>query len=345
MDDSTVTTLLRELAETPAPPSGVDIARAAAAGRRMRVRRLLSGGSAAAGVVGVAVAISLLGSGLPSTPSPATMPSDAPMQFDPLVQYAAFGWLPDGYVATTVTNRRDLLVLSVDYAALPIDDWSTTVTVRLQVAAAGDGGIAPFLALPETLASYEQTQVNGRAGWWAENRDFTYLAWEYAPQTWAYIDVWIHVPGVDTREFVRGLARRVAENVRYGADEPLRLPFATTGLPAQWSLSGVEVHRGDGDWSAWATYDDGATGVREVLTIGADSGVRDWGGTGVGEPNTSIDGQPVRLLTDASGSSILSVYPVEGLFVYLSTTDTALPGGLEAVFQATEFFPDPADWR
>src|SRR5262245_46949023 len=106
MDDSTVTTMLRDLAETPAPPSGGDIARATSAGRRLRVRRLVSGGSAAVGVTAVVAAIGLLAPGLPPAAPPAAMPSQAPMQFDPLAQYAAFGWLPDGYTSTTLTNRR-----------------------------------------------------------------------------------------------------------------------------------------------------------------------------------------------------------------------------------------------
>jgi hypothetical protein len=337
--------MLRDLAETPAPPSGVDIARAAAAGRRLRVRRLVSGGSAAVGVTAVVAAIGLLAPGLPPASPPAAMPSQAPMQFDPLAQYAAFGWLPDGYTSTTLTNRRDLLLLSAEYPALPIDDWSTPVTLRLQVAAAGTGGVQPFLVLPENPAAYEATEINGRAAWWTENQDYTYLGWEYAPQSWAYVDVWIHVPGVETREFVRGLARRVAENVRYGADEPVRLPFATTGVPAWWPISGVEVRRGDEEWSAWATYDDPDTGDRSALTIGVDAGIRDWwSGPEAGEPNTSIDGHPALLVTDVGGGSSLLVYPVDGLFVQVSTT-SAVPGGLEAVFRATEFYPDPADWR
>jgi hypothetical protein len=58
MERPTVYALLDELAESPAPPSTVDIAQATAAGRRtIRIRRMLTAGTAAiAGVLGVVVA-------------------------------------------------------------------------------------------------------------------------------------------------------------------------------------------------------------------------------------------------------------------------------------------------
>src|SRR5262245_25755912 len=111
MERSMVQTLLTDLADSPAPPSMVDIGRATAAGRRkVRLRRTIAGGSAALAVVAVAGVISLIISGVvaapgpapvgsaPQTPAPSgrSMPEQAPASFDPMVRYAAFGWLPDG---------------------------------------------------------------------------------------------------------------------------------------------------------------------------------------------------------------------------------------------------------
>jgi RNA polymerase sigma factor (sigma-70 family) len=73
MERSTVHTLLHERAESPAPPSTVDISRAAAAGRHtVRLRRILGGGSAAMAVVAVVGAVVIIsgGAGVVSTPAP-----------------------------------------------------------------------------------------------------------------------------------------------------------------------------------------------------------------------------------------------------------------------------------
>ena len=120
MDDSTVSTMLRDLADAPAPPSSVDVRRATVTGRRrIRARRIIGGGSAAASVTAVVAVVGLLATGTPTRSVPSgRMPAVAPSHFDPFVQYAAFGWLPEGALGMDLGVNRDWLRLGAYYDSL-----------------------------------------------------------------------------------------------------------------------------------------------------------------------------------------------------------------------------------
>src|SRR5258706_8129801 len=156
MERSTVHTLLHDLAETPAPPSTVDIRRAAAAGRRtVRVRRFVTGGSAALAVAALVGVVGVVLSGGPeAAPGPApvgsasetpppdrAIPEQAPAAFDPMVQYAELVWVPNGSLGTRVTVARDWLSVSTEYPGLPTGPGNDAAPadVTLLVAAAGHG--------------------------------------------------------------------------------------------------------------------------------------------------------------------------------------------------------------
>ena len=97
LDEHSVRTLLHEAARTPEPPSAVDVdAARRRGGRQLRARRAALPVLA---VVALAAALTVPG-GLLSRHSERTVASpavDAPWQFNPLVPYASFGWLPPGY--------------------------------------------------------------------------------------------------------------------------------------------------------------------------------------------------------------------------------------------------------
>jgi len=344
MDESTVAVMLRDLAETPPPPSSVDISRAAVAGRRrVRMRRLMSGASAA-GVAAVVALVAMVSTGLPTEGpgpnNPGSMPSAAPAQFDPFLQYAEFGWLPEGSVGSTITiDPRFYFNLSAEFETPAISsDQSAVRRVDLWLAPAGQN---VEFGLPDVPApgSYESTQFNGREAWWFEDGSRTTLRWQYAPQTWAAVDVVLDGPGAG-----RDVARRVAENVRYGVDLPIRQPFTTTGVPTHWWVCLVMVYRHGQEWDVEVTYAHDLDGDW-ALTIHAA-----WPSERVtAVPTTVVDGYPARTDARATYGAGLQLFNVDGMFVdlqyYDAQTGTLLPDGLVGVFRATEFYPDPADWR
>jgi hypothetical protein len=343
MDDSTVSTMLRDLADAPAPPSSVDVRRATVTGRRrIRARRIISGGSAAAALTAVVAVVAPLTTGTPAPREPSlSMPAVAPSHFDPFVQYAAFGWLPEGALGMDLGINRDWLRLGAYYAPDGHPDGGSVV--RLWMATAGRD-IDHFVSRPTDPTAYEQTRVHDRPAWWWEAEGGTVVRWEYAPRAWAAVEV--SVPGAD-RDSARGLAERVAADVRYGVDDPVELPFVTEGVPAPFVVTEVGMNRQDDVWSAQVTYDDGDPANGDwALTIAAFPSAKMAGN---GEPNTTVDGHPALMVTNGDGGSWLTVFNVDGVhaeFVTNGTPFTAmLPGGLEGVFRATEFYADPADWR
>lgn len=245
MERLSVSTMLHDLADSPAPPSSVDILRATALGRRrLRVRRWLLGGSAATGVVAVVAIVSLLVGATPAVgpgPGPAPvgsggtgelaspvppMPGAAPEQFDPLVQYAALGWQPDGAVGSSINGGRDWLIVGAEYQGLPTNgDEPAPAGIYLTLVTAGHGIdlfqgdvlVDPAAMLPGAPAE----PVNGRRAEWLEGFPLAILRWEYAPGAWAAVEVAENLPGVDTRE----VARRVAENVQYGVNTRVNAPL------------------------------------------------------------------------------------------------------------------------
>ena len=106
LDEHSVRTLLHEAARTPEPPSAVDVdAARRRGGRQLRARRAALPVLA---VVALAAALTVPG-GLLSRHSERTVASpavDAPWQFNPLVPYASFGWLPPGYSENNADYRR-----------------------------------------------------------------------------------------------------------------------------------------------------------------------------------------------------------------------------------------------
>jgi hypothetical protein len=140
MDETGVRALLQRVADEPAPPSRVDIAAARQRGRRrIRWRRAALGAAPLAAAAAVALVVSGaipaslgLGRGGGLHPGPETARS----RFDPLVPYAAFGWLPAGFSAaagTTMNGPDQATTLSVTLSA---GDQATGRLVTLTVSAA-----------------------------------------------------------------------------------------------------------------------------------------------------------------------------------------------------------------
>lgn len=140
MDETGVRSLLAGVADDPAPPSRVDIAAARQRGRR-RVRRRRA--ALAAAPLAAAAAVALVVSGMipaslghgrdSSQPGPPTPRA----RFNPVVPYAAFGWLPAGFSTAAGTGMGGTDQTTMLSAMLTVGDRATGRLLTLAVSAAG----------------------------------------------------------------------------------------------------------------------------------------------------------------------------------------------------------------
>lgn len=218
MDEHAVRTLLRTLADTPEPPSAVDVAAARRRGRRrLRIRRVAVPLSAAVAVVTVLTVPRALDSGHSerTVASPRHTASStaftAPEQFSPLVPYASFGWLPAGF-SEGAANRIGWnygFTSAADFVSLEAADPAAGHLLYLQVNARGACPVTASGALAEIhargsapvnctddgfTAMNAAPDVNGRPAFWLDYGSG--IAWEYAPGAWATLQASI-TPAAD----------------------------------------------------------------------------------------------------------------------------------------------------
>ncbi|MGB2570414.1 hypothetical protein ACPFP2_18465 [Micromonospora citrea] len=368
--------LFTPLREVSLPASGVDLGRAVRDGRRT-VRRRRVAATVAAGIAAVTVLAAVptlvdhaagrgradpAGPAVGSSPPPvsvAPMPDRAPAAFDPARQYADFGWLPDGLTDRSVLAGVDGLTVQAATPTSPTAKAAGTVA-DLRIVTAGhdialdmarDYAVASGTAGPVGLEPAEP--LNGRTARWntavAPVPDAAALRWEYAPSAWAEVAVQSVPPGTDPR----ALARRIALDVRYAVDRPVRLPVRFERLPA--GLRPM-LHRvgmsADGSWNVELSYGAGkrtkyGDWPLVVLVVPRRSTSGDNGV--IGDPDSTIDGHPARRRSSLDGGASLQVYGVQGLYVELAAHDKAtlraLGGNLDGLFRSATLHPRVEDWR
>src|SRR5215831_5482329 len=194
-----------------------------------------------------AVAMALATAAVPGRPAatapvrPATV---GPHQFSSFIAYAAFGWLPAGYKlleggttrgSTYQLAWRPSLSTAWYLMAYPADGCQLTKTRGLLCKA-----YYPFGPLALTSRAPD---INGRRAYWATayaaDQAGPVLAWQYAPGSWAVLELGKTKP-LDAHG--RRVAMKAASHVRFGvhAAPPVAFPVQLTGLPASWRLiSGV----------------------------------------------------------------------------------------------------------
>jgi hypothetical protein len=267
MDERAVRTLLHEAARSPEPPSAVDVDAARRRGRRrLRARRAALPVLA---VVALAAALTVPG-GLLSGHSERTVASpvvDAPWQFNPLVPYASFGWLPPGYSESLAngidsnqgaTSATDFVsreaaapaagrLLSLQVEARDLCAIDTAADLRANVRAHGQVQVACIdAAFTVTGAA---PNINGRPAFWTDHGSG--VAWEYAPDAWAELSLSGIAAGggnpLPPTSATRALLQKVAAHVAYGDTTPLTFAFRLSGeLPAGWKVwrAGLDVSGG-----------------------------------------------------------------------------------------------------
>jgi hypothetical protein len=273
MDELAVCALLERIANEEGPPSRVSIGRACSRGRRrIRLRRVYLPTAAAPVAAAVAVGlIAALSAGVHSGRAPhhsaaSVRPIIAPTQFNPLVPYASFGWLPAGYsvqglanqtnqmssqLGLTASSRSSQLSLSV----FPAGQCRVggPVTIRAARGKAKMKGMHVRTHYPAALncrplggglpLTGRAPDVNGQRAYWAA-AGFTALAWEYGRHAWALLG---YQPGICAScqnapiKYVTrapagapAMLREVASRVRYGVSSTVVYGFAIRGLPRSW---------------------------------------------------------------------------------------------------------------
>src|SRR5215470_1309542 len=197
-----------------------------------------------------AVAMALATAAVPGRPA-ATAPVRpaivGPHQFSPFIAYAAFGWLPAGYKlleggttrgSTYQLAWRPSLSTAWYLMAYPADGCQLTKTRGLLCKA-----YYPFGPLALTSRAPD---LNGHHAYWATAYAHLpsperALAWQYAPGSWAVLELGKTKP-LDSHW--RQVAVKAASHARFGvhAEPPVAFPIQLTGLPASWHLiSGIRA--------------------------------------------------------------------------------------------------------
>jgi hypothetical protein len=367
MKDLDVRTLLADLADTPPPPSRVDVAHAMTMARRRARARTWTSVAASVLVAGVAAGVTyaVIERPPPASPAAAAPATDAPARFDPLTRYASFGWLPAQPQLTwqntsITTDRVDLNATEHVPGSLDRPVPVVNVSVRLYAA-----GTVPLTERPaeaqspdgKTTVEYgpvtEAPAVDGAPAYWVGvpgEPAKVVLKWRYATGGWAELSA----DGLTGD--VRATMRRIAGALRVGGTERIRFPFHLTGLsPALRPTSSQSTRNGpDEPWSTILDLNTQADGKGPSLSVV----VRPANPAEAHDPNTTVGGHPARreqVQADHLGvpeyADRLFVDDVDGLQISIlieagtaAAAEPLAPDGVLGVYPALTLHPDLAGW-
>jgi hypothetical protein len=343
-------TLLRGVADVEVPPARVDLGQAIAGGRRQRRRAIAAAGSglALAVAAGAFVATTVTaspqaavpqarGTVSPSATTPGRvtdMPGSAPERFDPLVPYAAYGWLPAGYTVGSQGAGPDSTTRSVQLTAATASG-SRQIQLTVDARGACTGSVHSSMTCAGTNDSVLQIEhftaapaVGGRPSYWARDKYVGgYLLWQYAPGAWASLHVGgsLALSGASAQE--RAMLRQIAEHVRYAAGTPIAFPYWVR-LPAGWTVA--ETGFGPGPAGGLLGYglQAGPAAKPEAVDLAVQTVAPGNSDSCLGTPNVTLDGTQA-MLTEPGQPPVyqsLCADSVEGLNVYVAL-DLTRPGG------------------
>ncbi len=213
--------------------------------RVVRHRAVMAAATAAAAVAAVAVTIAVGAAPFRPGAGPPAAGAAAPRQFNPLIPYLSFGWLPAGDKLVAGGTGQKVMYLTAGPKLDARSTWDLTVYAAGQCHLTASAGeldcFIPGLGDVKARISGRAPAVRGHRAFWAGPS----LVWQYARGGWAnlylpfpYANPLLHNPA--KREAIRRDAVKVAQHVRYGAPTPpLVFPAQLTGLPSQWRVSSV----------------------------------------------------------------------------------------------------------
>lgn len=273
MSDHDMRTLLHDLADRPEPASTIDIAAARRSGKRRLWVRRGAISAAVAAVVALAVAVPQALFSAAGSPAPGA-PATPPRSFNTLVPYAAFGYVPKGYEFQPAgspssgntpfgfTSSQDELVLSVKQAtgggsivldvmsdgacaAAPggfyLDEIPGYWETRARGAASCNGGGGTMGGGPLKPA-VQAPEVNGRAAYWLQDPVHeAFLAWQYAPDSWATLQAYPLDASAATVAAQQAMLLQMAPAVKFGQTQPIFFPFKlSSAIARNWQAVDVD---------------------------------------------------------------------------------------------------------
>ncbi|TQS46102.1 hypothetical protein [Cryptosporangium phraense] len=297
MDETRTRALLAEISADPAPPTGVDLDRVVALGRRRRHRPRQWVAAAAAAAVVIVTAVVFFRPTPADRPAPVvTAPVAAPTTFNPLRTLIEPGWLPH-----ELTQRiRNVTLQHENYLAT--GQGSEEITIDLAVPGATSplygGAIASPVAGPD---------VNGAPSTWTAGSsrggpDSGWLTWDWAPGATAIV----RVLGFDDP---RAIAVRVASSLRVGGGKPMAMPF-TVARPDGLALIQSRIEHLVGAPHVGIAF-NGERGVAHAVSVGLEPGTP----AGDLQENATVAGRSARVdagslevrISQHSGSEVLTV--------------------------------------
>jgi hypothetical protein len=285
---------LVELADSPAPPTTIDPARARVDGRRrIRRRRFTAAGSAAALLLGIALVPVVWPEREPRAPTTgpepsaaasaasaaSTPPASAPPTIGPpppigtggrapLVAEAAFGWLPGAFIGVGYFARFDGSSVVARGAGIPARvAWLPPEVPMIWLHLYPNGETPPLALGGSPEFKVPAPPVNGREAYWATSNRADplnagggiYFRWKVAANRWAQIQL-SRLVDAD----LQGVVHRIAREVRVG-DYDVPLPFYVTGgLPAEFTMYQITLDRPaieKGPWNLALIYTGQGTTV------------------------------------------------------------------------------------
>ncbi|MCO5996016.1 hypothetical protein [Actinoallomurus rhizosphaericola] len=322
------------------------------AGRRSRGVRtmVLAAGGVAAVAAGVTVVSQTGGSPVTVHGSPAAVSA----RYDnPLVERAAFGWLPsgmhaNGYVADRQTDNFFQVVAQKTGKSGGI--------VTLTAYAAGKEPFLGYLPGGVPAKRIPAPSVNGHSAYWIFKPDpsgqsqFS-LRWQPAPNRWAQLEG-DALPG-NAAELAR-TANRIAASAKFGGTRPIAMPLHVGGVPAGLTPKRTVLNNGAFDQvsASLGFIVDGPSSDLEIGVTKSDGTVGTGvpggpgkPGRGLPRPNTKLDGYPAYV-----APTILYAYGVNGFNVQIHASGSILAklnktGGVTGLFHRLKVLgADPSHW-
>ncbi|MGH3373772.1 MAG: hypothetical protein ACRDP6_03440 [Actinoallomurus sp.] len=364
-----IRSVIDEMGREPMPASMVDVKRALRDGRRIRrTRRLVS-----AGTVAAVVALAVSGANLLGHRAEPVSVGSAPRSFDPLVRYAGFGWLPAKLSRRTTLTGVDHLTLEAGIAD-PSRSLTDAPELSARIFPAGrplpkdiDQGPpwASASACPAGGRTERAPAVRGRSASWVYSRDVigshcrltvVQLRWQYAPGAWAVIRIGDLSSVKGDR---RDLLRRVAQTLRFGINEPVRMPFQAGYVPKGQHVTGTYEAEEPPDSGRWLTGlllsprartwapDRTANTTQPSVVITLFPMVPGRRSPNL-TPDTTVDGHPAYTSTANYPLGVtlhlLSVYGVQGFEVDIQTSVGATSTPVRILRGLRLLGPDRAAW-